>query len=82
MPGTVLLMQNVLLGQTKVMKIRQRETLSHQGAIIHEFCLSSAQLKVLTPTSENNFELFVVAGTCRTVDRTMRTKGQSKQPVA
>ena len=76
MPGTVLLMQNVLLGQTKVMKIR------HHGAIIHEFCLSSAQLKVLTPTSENNFELFVVAGTCRTVDRTMRTKGQSKQPVA
>ena len=48
MPGTVLLMQNVLLGQTKVMQIRQRETLSHQGAIIHEFCLSSAQLLLCT----------------------------------
>ena len=34
-PGTVLSMQNVLLGQTKVMQIRQRETLNHQGAIIH-----------------------------------------------
>ena len=44
-PGTVLLMQNVLLGQTKVMKIRQRETLSHQGAIIHENCCSAAQLQ-------------------------------------
>ena len=43
-PGTVLLMQNVLLGQKKVMQIRQRETLSHQRAIIHEVCLSSAQL--------------------------------------
>ena len=44
MPGTVLSMQNILLGQTKVMKIRRRETLSHQRAIIHEVCLSSAQL--------------------------------------
>ena len=35
-PGTVLLMQNVDLGHTKVMQIRQRETLSHQGAITHE----------------------------------------------
>ena len=43
-PGTVLSMENVLLGQTKVMQIRQRETLSHQGAIIHEVCCSSAQL--------------------------------------
>ena len=32
------------LGQTKVMQIRQGETLSHQMAIIHEVCLSSAQL--------------------------------------
>jgi hypothetical protein len=38
-------MQNILLGQTKVMQIRQRETLSHQGAIIHEVCFSSAQFK-------------------------------------
>ena len=44
MPGTVLLMQSILLGQRKVMQIRQRETLSHQRAIIHEVCLSSAQL--------------------------------------
>ena len=42
-PGTVLLMQNVDLGHTRVMKIRQRETLSHQGAIIHENCCSAAQ---------------------------------------
>ena len=42
-PGTVLSMQNVLLGQTKVMQIRQRETLSHQGAIIHEVCCCTAQ---------------------------------------
>jgi hypothetical protein len=42
-PGTVLSMQNILLGQRKVMQIRQRETLSHQRAIIHEVCLSSAQ---------------------------------------
>ena len=42
-PGTVLLMQNVDLGHTKVIQIRQRETLSHHGAIIHESCCSSAQ---------------------------------------
>ena len=42
-PGTVLLMQNVDLGHTKVIQIRQRETLSHQGAIIHENCCSAAQ---------------------------------------
>jgi hypothetical protein len=28
------------------MQIRQRETLSHQRAIIHEVCLSSAQYKL------------------------------------
>ena len=43
MPDTVLSMQNILLGQTKVMQIRQRETLSHQGAIIHEVCCLAAQ---------------------------------------
>ena len=32
-----------LLGQRKVMQIHQGETLSHQGAITHEFCCSSAQ---------------------------------------
>ena len=52
-PGTVLLMQNVLLGQTKVMQIRQRETLSHQGAITHEVCFCTAQL-VIEYTPENN----------------------------
>ena len=41
MSGTVLLMQNVLLGQTKVMQIRQGETLNHQGAITHEVCLAA-----------------------------------------
>ena len=30
-PGTVLLMQNIDLGHTKLMQICQRETLSHQG---------------------------------------------------
>ena len=44
MPGRVLSMQNILLGQTKAMQIRQRETLRHQRTIIHEVCLSSAQL--------------------------------------
>jgi hypothetical protein len=29
-----------------VMQIRQRETLSHQRAIIHEVCLSSAQFAI------------------------------------
>ena len=43
-PSTVFLMQNVDLGHTKVMKIRQRETLSDQGAIIHEVCCCTAQL--------------------------------------
>ena len=41
-PGTVKLVQNVDLGHTKVIQIRQRETLSHQGAIIHENCCSAA----------------------------------------
>ena len=48
MPGTVLMMQNVDLGHTKVIKICQRETLSHQGAIIQEVCCSSAQLLLCT----------------------------------
>ena len=47
-PGTVLLMQNVDLGHTKVIQIRQRETLSHQGAIIHENCCSAAQWSLQT----------------------------------
>ena len=42
-PGTVLLMQNADLGHTKVIQIRQRETLNHQRAIIHENCCSEAQ---------------------------------------
>ena len=36
-------MQNVELGQTKVMQIRQRETLNQQGAITHEVCCLAAQ---------------------------------------
>ena len=32
-----------LLGQTKVMQIRQRETQNHQGAITHEVCCLTAQ---------------------------------------
>ena len=32
-----------LLGQTKVMQIRQGETQIHQGAITHEVCFLSAQ---------------------------------------
>ena len=47
-PGTVLLMQNVDLGHTKVIQIRQRETLSHQGAIIYENCCSAAQYRFWT----------------------------------
>jgi hypothetical protein len=39
-------MQNVELGQTKVMQIRQRETLNHQGAITHEVCCLAAQLRM------------------------------------
>ena len=35
-----------LLGQKRVMKIRQGETLSHQGAITHKVCCSSAQLQI------------------------------------
>ena len=31
------------LGQTKVMQIRQGETLDHQGAITHEVCCLAAQ---------------------------------------
>ena len=34
-----------LLGQTKVMQIRQGETLNHQGAITHEVCRLAAQYK-------------------------------------
>ena len=44
-PSTVKLMQNVDLGHTKVIQIRQRETLSPQGAMIHENCCSAAQCK-------------------------------------
>ena len=47
-PGTVLLMQNVDLGHTNVMKIRQRETLSHQGAIIHKDCCCTAKQYCIT----------------------------------
>jgi hypothetical protein len=36
-----------LLGQKRVMQIRQGETLSHQGAITHEVCCSSAQFSSL-----------------------------------
>ena len=32
------------LGQTKVMQIRQGETLNHQGAKTHEVCCLAAQL--------------------------------------
>ena len=32
-----------LLGQTKVMQIRQRETQNHQRAITHEVCCLAAQ---------------------------------------
>ena len=35
------------LGQTKVMQIRQGETLSHQGAIAHEACCLAAQFERL-----------------------------------
>ena len=55
MPGTVLLMQSILLGQRKVMQIRQRETLSHQRAIIHEVCLSSAQYTRTTVNTVGNY---------------------------
>ena len=33
------------LGQTKVMQIRQGETLNHQGAITHEVCCLAAQFR-------------------------------------
>ena len=36
---------NVDLGHTKVMQIRQREPLSHQGAITHEVCCCTAQFQ-------------------------------------
>ena len=39
------------LGQTKVMKIYQRETQNHQGAITHEVCCLAAQL-ILSTSSE------------------------------
>ena len=52
MPGPVLWMQNIILGQTKAMQIRQRETLNHQRAIIHEICLSSAQFGLREPNCE------------------------------
>ena len=42
-PGTVLLMQNVLLGQTKVMQIRQRETQIRQRETTYEICCLAAQ---------------------------------------
>ena len=34
------------LGQTKVMQIRQGETLNHQGAITHDVCCLAAQSTV------------------------------------
>ena len=34
------------LCQTKVMQIRQGETINHQGAITHELCCLAAQYKV------------------------------------
>jgi hypothetical protein len=43
---TVLLMQNVDLGHTKVMQMQQGETLSHQGAITHEVGCSAAQFQI------------------------------------
>jgi hypothetical protein len=49
-PGTILSMQNVELGQTKVMQIRKRETLNHQGAITHEVCCLAAQLSEVWST--------------------------------
>ena len=39
-----------LLGQMKVMQIRQRETLNHQGAITHEVCCLAAQYKSVEKT--------------------------------
>ena len=57
MPGTVLLMQNVDLGHTKVIKIRQRETLSYQGAMIHENYCSAA--KFLVQPSKIHTELYI-----------------------
>ena len=40
-----------LLGQTKVIQIRQRETQDHQGAITHETCCLAAQLTFPVPPS-------------------------------
>jgi hypothetical protein len=36
-----------LLGQTKLIQIRQGETQNHQGAITHEVCCSAAQFTEL-----------------------------------
>ena len=36
-----------LLGQTKVMQIRQRETQNHHGVITHEVCCLAAQLSCI-----------------------------------
>ena len=36
------------LGQTKVMQIRQGETLNHPGAITHEVCCLAAQYSPIT----------------------------------
>jgi hypothetical protein len=47
-------MQNVELGQTKVMQIRQRETLNHQGAITHEVCCLAAQFHLCHKTRKKN----------------------------
>ena len=35
------------LDQTKVMQIRQGETLNHQGAITHEVCYLAAQFRTI-----------------------------------
>ena len=49
------------LGQTKVMQIRQGETLNHQGAITHEVCCLAAQLQKSTffqMVTENKLQIF------------------------
>ena len=48
-------MQNVDLGHTKVIQIHQRETLSHQGLIIHENCCSAAQYTYLHLLFHKNY---------------------------
>ena len=83
MPRTVLLMQNVDLGHTKLIQIRQKETLSHQGAIIHENFCSAAHIEfseegrrwsiksVGNPKNPNNFQFRFVKSSkerkCRAV---------------